>query len=436
MTPEAVIAIFDIGKTNKKLLIFSKSLQLLAESCQEIPEITDDDGFPCDDLMAIQRFIFEQLDQLLENPNWQLESINFSAYGASLVYLDENAQPLTPLYNYLKPYPDNLLQILMDQNGGAVRWSAETASPLLGSLNSGLQLYRIKQERPDLYNRVNFALHLPQYLSFLLTGLTCSDFTSIGCHTGLWDFRKSDYHEWVKREGLIEKLAPVFPADYKERIKYKGKSFWCGIGLHDSSAALIPYLKQNTEPFVLLSTGTWCIALNPFNTTPLTERELKTDCLAYLSYEGTPVKASRLFGGYEHAVQVAGIAKHFGVSEKDILQIQFDPSFIPAPSEFNFNQPPSSGAMIELLSYRQRKLEDFSNSSAAYHQLIFDLVALQSASIKLVVDSNIRQLYVDGGFIHNTIFIQYLKMAIPDMQIYLSDMPHASALGAAMALKQ
>ena len=36
-----------------------------------------------------------------------------------------------------------------------------------------------------------------------------------------------------------------------------------GAGLHDSSAALIPYLSAFREPFILLSPGTWCISLNP-----------------------------------------------------------------------------------------------------------------------------------------------------------------------------
>src|SRR5690606_30337993 len=63
---------------------------------------------------------------------------------------------------------------------------------------------------------------------------------------------------------------------------------------------------------ILISTGTWCISLNPFNHTPLTKAELEADCLCYIQYQGTPVKASRLFTGYEHEQQVKRIAEHFG----------------------------------------------------------------------------------------------------------------------------
>ena len=52
-------------------------------------------------------------------------------------------------------------------------------------------------------------LHLPQYLSYLVTGKACSDITSIGCHTNLWDFEKKKYHEWVKKEGIDAILPPI-----------------------------------------------------------------------------------------------------------------------------------------------------------------------------------------------------------------------------------
>ena len=84
-----------------------------------------------------------------------------------------------------------------------------------------------------------------------------------------------------------------------------------GVGLHDSSAALIPYLSHFEEPFILLSTGTWSISLNPFNQTPLTSEELNKDCLCYLDYNSKPVKASRLFAGNKHELEAKRLAEHY-----------------------------------------------------------------------------------------------------------------------------
>ena len=292
-----VIAVFDIGKTNKKLILFDEQLKIVFEHADQFAEIEDEDGFACDDLEKLNNFVFESLHEVLSKPEFEIKGLNFTAYGASFVYIDENGKALSPLYNYLKPYPEELLEQFYSNYGGKTEFAKETASPVLGSLNSGMQLYRIKQERPDLLGRIKYALHLPQYLSFLISGKSCSDITSIGCHTNLWDFRKKTYHYWLEKENLIGKLAPILPSNTVIRTNFEGHNFDVGIGLHDSSAALIPYLVNFKEPFLLISTGTWCISLNPFNASPLSNFELESDCLCYLHYEGKPVKASRLFAG-------------------------------------------------------------------------------------------------------------------------------------------
>src|SRR3569832_107871 len=309
MKPIPVIAIFDVGKTNKKLFLFDEHYQIVYEKSARFIETTDEDGFPCENLESLRLSVFDSLSTIFRLKEFQVKALNFSAYGASLVYVDEEGKPLTPLYNYLKPFPTELSKQLYAKYGGENQFASETASPTLGSLNSGLQLYRLKMERPDIFKRLKFALHLPQYLSSLISGQYCSDITSIGCHTALWDFNNRRYHEWVEKEGLSLKLAPIkSPAEALEAC-FPGNNYRVGIGLHDSSAALIPYLVSFSEPFILISTGTWCISMNPFNETPLTGNELQQDCLCFLQYQGKLVKASRLFAGNEHEQQVKRIAE-------------------------------------------------------------------------------------------------------------------------------
>ena len=264
-----VIAVFDVGKTNKKLFLFNEQYKIVFERSARFTETKDEDGFPCENLESLRLSVFDSLHEVFRRTEFEIRAINFSAYGASLVYVDENGKPLTPLYNYLKPYPEPLQKQFYDTYGGEEAFAFRTASPVLGSLNAGMQLYRLKYEQPEVYNRVIYALHLPQYLSFLVSGQFYSDLTSIGCHTNLWDFTADAYHEWVSREGVHEKLAPIVPADGVFPASFPGNTYVVGAGLHDSSAALIPYLVNFHEPFVLLSTGTWCINLNPVSPSPL-----------------------------------------------------------------------------------------------------------------------------------------------------------------------
>ena len=57
---ETVIAIFDIGKTNKKLILFNDDLKVVSETEQKFAEIKDDDGFECDDIELIEQWIKNQ----------------------------------------------------------------------------------------------------------------------------------------------------------------------------------------------------------------------------------------------------------------------------------------------------------------------------------------------------------------------------------------
>lgn len=437
MTAIPVIAVFDIGKTNKKLLLFDAQYLVVKEMTIRFEEITDEDGFPCDDLQSITNWIFQCLDELLADPSFELKAVNFSAYGASFVYVDEQGAPLTPLYNYLKPYPQELLDKFYQQYGSEETWSLETASPVLGNLNSGMQLYRIKMEKPELFRRMQFALHLPQYFSFLLTGKPYSDITSIGCHTGLWDFANMDYHHWVKTEGIDRKLAPIKDATHTETVSYKGLSFVCGIGMHDSSAALVPYIKQFTEPFALLSTGTWCITLNPFNAEPLSAAELRADCLSYLGYKGQLVKASRLFAGQEHEKQVARLVDFFGMDPIALQSTACDAdiihslrSAVTTPLQIQHNSP-----LIESLRFKSRNLHDYANATVAYHQLMLDLVELQGYSSHLVLhNAAVQQVFVDGGFSRNPLYMRLLQDELEAIRVLSDHISQASALGAAEVL--
>src|SRR5690606_22672721 len=124
--------------------------------------------------------VFDSLHEVFRKGEFEIKAINFTSYGASFVYIDKDGRPLTPLYNYLKDYPKKLLESFYAQYGGKDRFSLETSSPSLGSLNSGLQIYRLLKLRPELFKEVKWALHLPQYLSYLISGQPSSDMTSIG----------------------------------------------------------------------------------------------------------------------------------------------------------------------------------------------------------------------------------------------------------------
>lgn len=435
MKPTPVIAIFDIGKTNKKLFLFNEQYQTVFERTSRFSETTDEDGDPCEHLESLQLFVLDSLRDVMAMDQYAVKAVNFTAYGASLVYIDAAGQALTPLYNYLKPYPAALQQQLYDTQNGATLFAQCTASPLLGSLNSGLQLFRLKKERPALFEKVQYALHLPQYLSWLVTGVACSDLTSIGCHTALWDFNRKQYHQWTIDEQLQEKLAPIASHSQLNIVSkpVSDVQMQAGIGLHDSSSALIPYLISFPDPFVLISTGTWCISLHPFNGTALTSEELLQDCLCYISYEAKPVKASRLFAGQYHEDQVKRIAAFFEKPLNRYSNVEADENILRllgAGSKTEENKSPA-----QYLNFHERDLNGFADDITAYHQLMIDIANAQARSTALVLNgAPVKKLFVDGGFSRNQLYMRLLSIHFPQIEIYAASMAQATAVGAALAV--
>ena len=427
------IAIYDVGKTNKKLILFDEQYSVVYEESIQLPETKDEDGFSCEDVVALTTWLKNSFGQIQTDPRFEIKAVNFSGYGASFVYLDENKNVIPPLYNYLKPYTPALQKKFYQSYGGESQFSKITASPVLGNLNSGMQLYRLKYEKPELFKQIKYALHLPQYLSFILTSQLISDITSIGCHTNLWNFQQNKYHDWVAKEGVLEKLAPVEKCN---AVVSGSNNILAGVGLHDSSSALIPYLTSFNDPFILLSTGTWCISLNPFNHTMLSDYDLHEDCLCYLNYEGQAVKSSRIFAGYEHEQEVKRLAEHFKKPLTYYTSIDVDSELLKKQKHAIKNlQLMNEGSEPARSAFGKRKLADYKAYEEAYHQFIVDIVTQQVRSTNLVLKgTGVKRIFVDGGFSKNPIYMYLMAEAFPNIEVYAASVAQASALGAALVI--
>ncbi len=429
-----VCAVFDIGKTNKKLFLFNENYEIVKEEQSQFEEILDDDGYACDDLINLKNWMQNSFENLINNSEFQVVGLNFSAYGASLVHLNRAGKALTPLYNYLKDFPKALYEDFLKKYDKNI--FLETASPNLGMLNSGMQLYWLKYTKPEIFRQIAYSLHLPQYCSYLFTEQPHSEITSLGCHTALWDFNQNNYHKWVEEEHLHSINQVPTPSDSIYRLK---NEVAVGVGLHDSSSALVPYLKTIDEKFVLLSTGTWSISLNPFNQEPLTSQELAWDTLCYMNFQGNPIKAARLFAGNEHQRQTKHLADYFNKDVNYFKDVQYDRDLVWILRSKYKQATPSSSDLGDLreCAFVERNLNLFKSYEEAYHQFMLDLVAQQVASLNLAIGrSDVKKIFVDGGFSKNEIYMNLLAETYFNKQVFAAEVAQASALGAAMVIHE
>ena len=64
MSALPVVAIFDVGKTNKKLFLFDEDYQLVFEKTARFTETVDEDGDPCENIENLRLSIFDSLREV------------------------------------------------------------------------------------------------------------------------------------------------------------------------------------------------------------------------------------------------------------------------------------------------------------------------------------------------------------------------------------
>ena len=428
-----VKAIFDIGKTNKKFLLFDKDNKLVYEEEKIFELITDDDEFECEDIESLKNWIFTTINSAIASKKYDITDLNFTTYGATLVYLDENGERVTPVYNYLKKVDETIFEEFYEKYEGREEFCRKTASPALGMLNSGLQIYWLKHKKSEYWKKVEHILHFPQYLSFLFTGKIVSEYTSIGCHTGMWNYDDMKYHDWLDKEGV--NLPEPVANSTKYKVEIQGKSIGVGIGIHDSSASLVPFLKQLDSKFILISSGTWAINLNPFNDSNLTAEQLNNDCLCYLSVNQKQVKSSRLFMGHIHDENVNLMNEFYNVRENGYKNVKTRPQLIKQIFGSQ-NLVFFKNGIPQNYKIDSKLLERFDSFSEAYHQLMFELSLFETEQIERIIADRqqLDNIYIAGGFTNNDLFVKYMALFFDDMDIELSNIDNGTALGAAMIL--
>lgn len=417
MEKKPAIVVFDIGKTNKKCLVFDTDYEVVYSEFFDTPQVKDADGFLTEDLDALKSAMDGQLRTLLSDPGLDIRALNVTTYGATIVNTDAAGKPVHSLWDYLRPYDEAVMARFEQDHGHNGDVYAQTASPSLGNLNTGLQLYLLKYSDDTLFSRIAHSTWLPQYLSSLYTGALFSEYTSVGCHTLCWDFNQSAFAEWTKLEGIESLFPPMHEAAVPLASSFEGHPLTVGIGMHDSSSALLPYLRSIDHPFMLLSTGSWSICLNPFNNAPLTKEELAADCLCYLTYTGQPVKASRLNAGFRHTEAVYALCERYGLDKKSLWQLGWDAA--------------ASKVIVPLDAS-----EGLKQAAGEYETFLRALVEEQLEKIRFVASDAVKHIYVDGGFSRNAIYMGLLRDGLPGMMIRAAEVGQSTALGAAMVLHE
>lgn len=413
------IAVFDVGKTNVKLIVFEDG-KVVAERSQPNGSLPPDDRWPYLRLDTGRAWAFLMAALRDFGREIPIEAISISAHGGSGVLIGDDSEALPAMdFEF-----DGFAGVDPEYNALRPPFEESLSPPLPRGLNAGRQFYYLQRMFPDDFARARAAVGYAQYWSWRLSGVAALECSAMGAHTDLWRPLEGRPSSLVERAGWSrllpplrkawETLGPIRPevaaaTGLSERVRVI-------CGAHDSNAALVPYIASRTDPFTVVSTGTWVIIMAVGGTGRLDPR---ADMLANVDILGRPVPTARLMGGREFSVLAGdGPAE---AKEADIAAIVA--SGVMAMPAFSELGGPFAG--------RRGWIEgDAPTEPAARAALATLYCGLMTAHVLERLEAP-GDIVVEGGFNRTPAFASLLAALLPERTI-LSAAASGAAEGAAM----
>lgn len=418
MSHPGEIAVIDIGKTNVKLVVFDKSGHVLWEKSQ--PNVPLQSApYPHADVEKIWEFLLAALKQVAER--FKIDALVPTTHGATGALINPQGLVL-PVLDYE----------FTGLNSIEARYKAmrpefgQTFSPHLPTgLNLGRQIAYQAWTHPAEFADATHFLTYPQYWAWRLTGALASDITSLGCHTDLWLPQAARPSSLADSFDLTRRLPPLQPSwaavgtilpDVAQHTGLpENMQVLCGI--HDSNAALLPYLLTRKTPFTVLSTGTWVILMAVGHS--LDKLRAEDDMMANIDATGQPTACARFMGGREYA-EITGDCKV--QPSLDMIQHLINAQTFALPS---FS--PHGGPFAKHAGHFDGTVASDQRSSIAtlYCALITDTILT-----KMGVETG--EIIVDGSFARNKIFCAILAQLRPMQNVLCATDQAGTARGAAL----
>ncbi|MCK5197028.1 MAG: hypothetical protein KAR21_01680, partial [Spirochaetales bacterium] len=449
------IAVLDIGKTNKKLVIFDDKLKQIDSIFSSFSTIQYED-LDIEDIEGIDSWFIEGLK--IMGSKYPIKVISVTTHGATGVCIDKEGNPSVPVVAYTnevdEAFHDEFYNIVGTRDDLQVKTATAEVKPLI---NYAKLLYFLKKRFPVDFEKTDKVLLYPQYFSYLLTGKTAADYTYAGCHTYLWNFKKWQWSDVAEKLGILSKLPETInkPGDILGNISEKiakktnlDPDTIVTTGIHDSNSSLLPYLINGEENFILNSTGTWCVVMHPTKELSFAEEELGKMIFYNISADEDLVKTAIFMGGLEFETYIKILQEihnredHPG-EEIDLIRdivTQNEhfilPGVVKGAGQFPDSDPRIIDNRVEF-SLKEVTERDvlppfFKDYKKAYLVLVLSLAMQTKVAINRINAPTGSPIYIEGGFRHNKNYVKLLASIFPESPVYLTNIAEATSYGAAL----
>jgi sugar (pentulose or hexulose) kinase len=415
-----IVAVIDIGKTNVKLALVDMDRLCEIAVVTQPNTVLPGPPYPHFDVANIWDFIVKSMFEF--SKIYEISSITTTTHGACCTLLDGHGDLVTPIMDYEFDGPDELAS---DYDKIRPDFS-ETGSPRLpGGLNIGAQLFWLFETFPELKTHTKNVVTYPQYWAARLTDTIVNEYTSLGCHTDVWNPVAATDSSLVDKAGWAGLLAPVVQANSQvgtvtDKIAADmglGSQTPVYCGIHDSNASLFPHLLKRDTPFSVISTGTWVISMavgsNSVSLDPA------RDTLMNVSGLCQPVPSARFMGGREFEILMDGRPQNYSA---DAVASVLKAKSMLLPSVVTTSGP------YQNLSGHWVNVKETMGAGEYYAAVSFYLALMTSTCLDLVKADGI--IVVEGPFAKNELYCLMLE-AVTSRQV-LPSIGTGTSIGAAL----
>ena len=329
--------VLDIGKSNAKLALIGAGGDVVRSAT--LANVSEPDrvhGYLALGVSRLEAWLLAEVPSLLRGIVPARMAV--TTHGAAFCALGADGLVLPPIDYEWDGYGETTAAF-----DASLANFGHHGTPLLGKgLNAGRQIDFVHRRWPGVAELIRYWLPYPQYWSWWLSGIACTEVSSLGCHTGLWSPDLNRYSDWAIARGIARRFAPLRRAsDVIGELRPRLAGSWGlppGIeviaGVHDSNACLARYLQHHPAA-TIVSTGTWCVAMAPGAATGRLTPE--RDELVNVAVDGRPVPTARFMAGREFARLSAGC--HPDEATIPALQEVLEAGWMALPSFANGSGP-------------------------------------------------------------------------------------------------
>ncbi len=449
------IAVIDIGKTNKKVLIYDDQLNVVDTAYRTFEEVVDG-NVHFEPIEGMKRWFKETLKEF--TGHYDIRALSVTTHGATAMAIKKGGSLAVPPVAYTTEAGEGFRKNFYEMFGDPVALQKETATAEIGSLvNVAKKVFFWKTHYPEEFESIQTILNYPQYWGYVFTGKTGAEPTYTGCHTYLYDFTAKKYSSVAQKLGIVDKLPGEIRQSWEvlgtvrpDIANETGLSTKCIVtmGIHDSNSSLLPFLVKGFDNFALNSTGTWCVAMHPAKDVTFETNELGKLVFYNLDTFFNPVKTSIFMGGlefetYSELLQQINGRSDFPSYDPDLYRsvisraTQFIvPSVVKGTGIF----PDAAPRVID--GTEEFGLEEIRNGSRVpvffkdyerAHAVLAASLAIQTkTALEMVGFQGDGSIFTEGGFRKNDSYNALLSSLFTSGNCYLTRLEEATAFGAAL----